>query len=112
MYFLPGQYYYNFHSQQYMYWDGEKHTYIPAPNQSDCEGAQTKDGADSAPSASGSKEKKDKPKSKTAQQVLFKETATHRKPTVIFANKNAHSLSFLILMSCIHLDCQRYGALG
>ncbi|XP_037540764.1 RNA-binding protein 10 [Nematolebias whitei] len=66
------QYYYNSHSQQYMYWDGEKHTYIPASNQSDCEGAQTKDGAassDSAPSSSGSKEKKDKPKSKTAQQI-------------------------------------------
>lgn len=74
MYFFPGQYYYNSHSQQYMYWDGEKHTYIPAANQADCEGAPTKDGAassDSSSSASGGKEKKDKPKSKTAQQVLY-----------------------------------------
>lgn len=39
-------------------------------------------------------------------------TATHRKLTVFFANKYAPSLSFFILMSCIHLDCQRYGALG
>lgn len=73
MYFFPGQYYYNSHTQQYMYWDGEKHTYIPAATQSNSEGPPTKDGAassDSAMSNTGSKEKKDKPKSKTAQQVL------------------------------------------
>ncbi|XP_013873146.1 RNA-binding protein 10 isoform X2 [Austrofundulus limnaeus] len=66
------QYYYNSHSQQYMYWDGEKHTYVPAASQSNPEGAPTKDGAassDSAMSTTGSKEKKDKPKSKTAQQI-------------------------------------------
>lgn len=69
------QYYYNPHSQQYMYWDGEKHTYIPAAaGQSNTEGAHTSDGAapsDSPFSTPGSKEKKDKPKNKTAQQVLY-----------------------------------------
>ncbi|XP_017270557.1 RNA-binding protein 10 [Kryptolebias marmoratus] len=66
------QYYYNSHTQQYMYWDGEKHTYIPAASQSNSEGAPMKDSAassDSALSTTGSKEKKDKPKSKTAQQI-------------------------------------------
>lgn len=71
---LSLQYYYNSHTQQYMYWDGEKHTYIPAASQSNTEGAPPSDGA--APSeslfaTSGSKEKKDKPKNKTAQQVLI-----------------------------------------
>ncbi|KAM9752480.1 RNA-binding protein 10 isoform 2-T6 [Menidia menidia] len=66
------QYYYNSHNQQYMYWDGEKNTYIPAANQSAAEGSPSKDGAassDSVLSSSGSKEKKDKPKNKTAQQI-------------------------------------------
>lgn len=69
------QYYYNPHTQQYMYWDGEKHTYIPAAaGQSNPEDVHTSDGAvpsDSLFSAPGSKEKKDKPKNKTAQQVLY-----------------------------------------
>ncbi|KAI4823487.1 hypothetical protein KUCAC02_012070 [Chaenocephalus aceratus] len=69
LYYDPNsQYYFNPHTQQYMYWDGEKHTYIPAADgQSNSEGAPTSLGA--APSDSpfgtpGSKEKKDKPKSK------------------------------------------------
>ncbi|XP_026224140.1 RNA-binding protein 10 isoform X3 [Anabas testudineus] len=74
LYYDPNsQYYYNPHSQQYMYWDGEKHTYIPAAaGQSNTEGAHTSDGAapsDSPFSTPGSKEKKDKPKNKTAQQI-------------------------------------------
>ncbi|KAL3064329.1 hypothetical protein OYC64_000585 [Pagothenia borchgrevinki] len=74
LYYDPNsQYYFNPHTQQYMYWDGEKHTYIPAADgQSNSEGAPTSLGA--APSDSpfgtpGSKEKKDKPKNKTAQQI-------------------------------------------
>lgn len=65
-FFLP-QYYYNPHTQQYMYWDGEKHTYVPAPN----------DGSDPAVTgatsdlSSSTKDKKDKPKTKTAQQVSW-----------------------------------------
>ncbi|XP_022047500.2 RNA-binding protein 10 [Acanthochromis polyacanthus] len=73
LYYDPtSQYYYNPHAQQYMYWDGEKHTYIPAASQSNNEGAPTTDGAapsDSPFAVPGSKEKKDKPKNKTAQQI-------------------------------------------
>ncbi|XP_054464461.1 RNA-binding protein 10 isoform X2 [Anoplopoma fimbria] len=74
LYYDPNsQYYYNPQTQEYMYWDGEKHTYIPAAaGQSNSEGAPT--GIGEAPSDSpfanlGSKEKKDKPKNKTAQQI-------------------------------------------
>lgn len=62
------QYYYNPQTQQYMYWEGEKQTYIPAASvQSNADGAPTSD--PTVPADPGSKEKKDKPKSKTAQQV-------------------------------------------
>ncbi|XP_032892965.1 RNA-binding protein 5-like isoform X3 [Amblyraja radiata] len=59
------QYYFNAQTQQYMYWDGEKQTYLPAPDQSmqqnmkSATGSKNKDG----------KEKKEKPKSRTAQQI-------------------------------------------
>lgn len=53
-----------------MYWDGEKQTYTPAASQSNTEGTPVKDGAASSDSTA-SKEKKEKPKSKTAQQVLY-----------------------------------------
>ncbi|XP_047446757.1 RNA-binding protein 10 isoform X2 [Mugil cephalus] len=73
LYYDPNsQYYYNPHSQQYMYWDGEKHTYIPAASQANTEGGPRSDGAapsDSMFGSPGSKEKKDKPKNKTAQQI-------------------------------------------
>ncbi|XP_072305940.1 RNA-binding protein 10 [Eucyclogobius newberryi] len=52
------QYYYNPHTQQYMYWDGEKHSYIPADGQSNMGNVNTE-----------SKDKKEKNKSKTAQQI-------------------------------------------
>ncbi|XP_059188494.1 RNA-binding protein 10 isoform X2 [Centropristis striata] len=68
LYYDPNsQYYYNPHTQQYMYWDGEKHTYIPAAaDQSNSEGALPSDSPFPTP---GGKEKKDKPKNKTAQQI-------------------------------------------
>ncbi|GLD46160.1 RNA-binding protein 10-like protein [Lates japonicus] len=73
LYYDPNsQYYYNPHTQQYMYWDGEKHTYIPAASQSNAEGASMSDSttpSDSLFATPGGKEKKDKPKSKTAQQI-------------------------------------------
>ncbi|XP_022597625.1 RNA-binding protein 10-like [Seriola dumerili] len=73
LYYDPNsQYYYNPHTQQYMYWDGEKRIYIPAASQSNAEGASMSDGtapSDSLFAAPGSKEKKDKPKNKTAQQI-------------------------------------------
>uniref|UniRef100_A0A087XII8 RNA binding motif protein 10 n=1 Tax=Poecilia formosa TaxID=48698 RepID=A0A087XII8_POEFO len=69
LYYDPNsQYYYNANTQQYMYWDGEKQTYTPAASQSNAEGASVKDGASSSDSTA-SKEKKEKPKSKTAQQI-------------------------------------------
>ncbi|XP_057685798.1 RNA-binding protein 10 [Corythoichthys intestinalis] len=73
LYYDPNsQYYYNPHTQQFMYWEGEKHTYISATSgQSNAEGVPTGDDApptDMFPNL-GSKEKKDKPKSKTAQQI-------------------------------------------
>ena len=56
-----------------MYWDGEKQTYIPAAtDQSNTEGSPMSTAPSNSLLASpGSKEKKDKPKNKTAQQVLY-----------------------------------------
>ncbi|XP_064877078.1 LOW QUALITY PROTEIN: RNA-binding protein 10-like [Oncorhynchus nerka] len=74
LYYDPNsQYYYNGVTLQYMYWDGEKQTYVPAPAQSTAEAAVAP-GDNSAPpdppsAAPGGKEKKDKPKNKTAQQI-------------------------------------------
>lgn len=54
-----------------MYWDGENHTYTPATTeQAKAEGAPLSAvPSDSLITSPGNKEKKDKPKSKTAQQV-------------------------------------------
>uniref|UniRef100_A0A452SPF6 RNA binding motif protein 10 n=1 Tax=Ursus americanus TaxID=9643 RepID=A0A452SPF6_URSAM len=61
---LPlSQYYYNAQSQQYLYWDGERRTYVPALEQSADGHKET-----GAPSKEG-KEKKEKHKTKTAQQI-------------------------------------------
>ncbi|XP_052449769.1 RNA-binding protein 10-like isoform X2 [Carassius gibelio] len=68
LYYDPNsQYYYNPHTQQYMYWDGERHTYVPAPSQTsdDLTGATS----DPTGAPNSSRDKKDKPKSKTAQQI-------------------------------------------
>uniref|UniRef100_A0A6I8QLM1 RNA-binding protein 5 n=1 Tax=Xenopus tropicalis TaxID=8364 RepID=A0A6I8QLM1_XENTR len=61
------QYYYNSLTQQYLYWDGEKQTYLPAADGAGQSGAQP-NGANAGSSKEG-KEKKEKPKSKTAQQI-------------------------------------------
>lgn len=62
------QYYYNSQTQQYLYWDSEKQTYIPASAADQTE--QTANAAAASKEAKESKEKKqEKPKSKTAQQV-------------------------------------------
>ncbi|KAJ3586746.1 hypothetical protein NHX12_013140 [Muraenolepis orangiensis] len=71
LYYDPNsQYYFNSHSQQYMYWEGEKQTYVAAQADGD---QTTAPGDASGPSealtAPGGKERKDKPKSKTAQQI-------------------------------------------
>uniref|UniRef100_H3BAA6 RNA binding motif protein 5 n=1 Tax=Latimeria chalumnae TaxID=7897 RepID=H3BAA6_LATCH len=63
LYYDPNsQYYYNAQTQQYLYWDGEKQTYIPATENSTPQ-------SNSTTNAKETKEKKDKPKSKTAQQI-------------------------------------------
>ncbi|XP_068452768.1 RNA-binding protein 10 [Clinocottus analis] len=73
LYYDPNsQYYFNPHTQQYMYWDGEKRSYIPAAaGESSADGAPSSLGAapSDSPFASLGKEKKDKPKNKTAQQI-------------------------------------------
>lgn len=73
LYYDPNsQYYYNPETQQYLYWDSEKQQYIPAP-QSDMSKEQASTGASSSstvtPNGKEAKEKKDKPKSKSAQQI-------------------------------------------
>lgn len=69
--FVSMQYYYNPHTQQYMYWDEENHTYTPAATElASTEGAPSSTASpDSLMTSPSNKEKKDKPKSKTAQQV-------------------------------------------
>ncbi|NXY57196.1 RBM5 protein, partial [Callaeas wilsoni] len=64
LYYDPNsQYYYNALTQQYLYWDGEKETYMPA-----AEGV-TYQQTTTTTTTKEVKEKKEKPKSKTAQQV-------------------------------------------
>ncbi|KAG8436214.1 hypothetical protein GDO86_007353 [Hymenochirus boettgeri] len=66
LYYDPNsQYYYNSLTQQYLYWDGDKQTYLPA-----ADGAAQSAASGSNPGSSKEgKEKKEKPKSKTAQQI-------------------------------------------
>ncbi|KAM4022285.1 RNA-binding protein 5 isoform 2-T3 [Anomaloglossus baeobatrachus] len=69
LYYDPNsQYYYNSASQQYLYWDGEKQTYLPAPEGTG-QGTAPANGAAAAAANKEGKEKKEKPKSKTAQQI-------------------------------------------
>uniref|UniRef100_A0A8B9P8Q4 RNA binding motif protein 5 n=1 Tax=Apteryx owenii TaxID=8824 RepID=A0A8B9P8Q4_APTOW len=64
LYYDPNsQYYYNALTQQYLYWDGEKETYMPA-----AEGITYQQTATTT-ATKEVKEKKEKPKSKTAQQI-------------------------------------------
>ncbi|NWW16658.1 RBM5 protein, partial [Falcunculus frontatus] len=66
LYYDPNsQYYYNALTQQYLYWDGEKETYMPA-----AEGVTYQQTATTT-TTKEVKEKKEKPKSKTAQQALW-----------------------------------------
>ncbi|NXN25097.1 RBM5 protein, partial [Nycticryphes semicollaris] len=77
LYYDPNsQYYYNALTQQYLYWDGEKETYMPA-----AEGVTYQQTATTT-TTKEVKEKKEKPKSKTAQQqaavslnTVYRETA-------------------------------------
>ncbi|XP_047439833.1 RNA-binding protein 5-like [Mugil cephalus] len=74
LYYDPNsQYYYNSETQQYFYWDSEKQTYIPAPAEADTstEQATTANATASSSTTGGKepKEKKEKPKNKSAQQI-------------------------------------------
>lgn len=70
LYYDPNsQYYYNPHTQQYMYWDGERHTYVPAPSQTSDDTTDAGAISDLTGAPNSSKDKKDKPKNKTAQQI-------------------------------------------
>ena len=62
--FISFQYYYNSQTQQYLYWDSEKQTYVPASVDATTAATRSKEPKEG-------KEKKEKPKSKTAQQVLL-----------------------------------------
>ncbi|XP_034440422.1 RNA-binding protein 5 isoform X3 [Hippoglossus hippoglossus] len=64
LYYDPNtHYYYNSQTQQYLYWDSEKQTYLPASTDPNA-GPN-----DNAAGGKEGKEKKEKPKSKTAQQI-------------------------------------------
>ncbi|KAM9859625.1 RNA-binding protein 5 [Aulostomus maculatus] len=67
LYYDPNtQYYYNSQTQQYLYWDSEKQTYVPASLDSN---AGQNSNAPGGKEPREGKEKKEKPKSKTAQQI-------------------------------------------
>ncbi|NWR01055.1 RBM5 protein, partial [Paradoxornis webbianus] len=73
LYYDPNsQYYYNALTQQYLYWDGEKETYMPA-----AEGVTYQQTATTT-TTKEVKEKKEKPKSKTAQQGAEERWTLHR----------------------------------
>ncbi|XP_026204897.1 RNA-binding protein 5 isoform X2 [Anabas testudineus] len=69
LYYDPNtQYYYNSQTQQYLYWDNEKQTYVPAS--ADTNAGQNENSATAGgKEPKEGKEKKEKPKSKTAQQI-------------------------------------------
>ncbi|XP_061583283.1 RNA-binding protein 5 isoform X1 [Cololabis saira] len=68
LYYDPNsQYYYNAQTQQYLYWDSEKQTYVPASTNTNAE--QNDETANGSKGPKEGKEKKEKPKSKTAQQI-------------------------------------------
>ncbi|XP_067302931.1 RNA-binding protein 10 isoform X2 [Pseudorasbora parva] len=70
LYYDPNsQYYYNPHTQQYMYWDGESRTYVPASSQTSDDATDPAATGVSSEIPNSSKDKKDKPKNKTAQQI-------------------------------------------
>lgn len=68
LYYDPSsQYYYNAETQQYLYWDSEKQMYVFTPSESDTE--QVSANSSSTPNIKELKDKKEKPKSKSAQQI-------------------------------------------
>lgn len=77
-----------------MYWDGERHTYVPAPSQTsddttDAAAAGAISDLTGAPNSS--KDKKDKPKNKTAQQVQPQTAAVRNQKASLLGNHLARS---------------------
>lgn len=109
------QYYYNPHTQQYMYWDGENHTYTPATTeQASAEGTPLSAvPPDSLMSSSCNKEKKDKPKSKTAQQVnITSHVSTENRGVRAKPHFKLSGIEMASVTVSSLPDCQRHGALG
>ncbi|KAL8563755.1 hypothetical protein ACOMHN_058271 [Nucella lapillus] len=74
LYYEPNtQYYYNSKTSQWMYWDAEKSTYLPAPTQTPDTTPQTAAGTEVAGQATAEKtdkeEKKEKEKTKVAKKI-------------------------------------------
>uniref|UniRef100_UPI0037E73C5A RNA-binding protein 5-like isoform X2 n=1 Tax=Semicossyphus pulcher TaxID=241346 RepID=UPI0037E73C5A len=68
LYYDPNtHYYYNSQTQQYLYWDSEKQSYVPAST--DAAAGQSDNMQAGGKEHKEGKEKKEKPKSKTAQQI-------------------------------------------
>ncbi|KAM7402235.1 hypothetical protein PAMP_017494 [Pampus punctatissimus] len=68
LYYDPNtHYYYNSQTQQYLYWDSEKQTYVPASG--DTNNPASSSTTTGSKELKEGKEKKEKPKSKTAQQI-------------------------------------------
>uniref|UniRef100_A0A8K9X010 RNA binding motif protein 5 n=1 Tax=Oncorhynchus mykiss TaxID=8022 RepID=A0A8K9X010_ONCMY len=63
------QYYYNSQTQQYLYWDSEKQTYVPASAADQTEQSANASAAASNEAKESKERKQEKPKSKTAQQI-------------------------------------------
>ncbi|NXU55542.1 RBM5 protein, partial [Turnix velox] len=94
LYYDPNsQYYYNALTQQYLYWDGEKETYMPA-----AEGATYQQTATTT-TTKEVKEKKEKPKSKTAQQVKTK--WGHNCAKSGFIEQNQHAV---VSLNAVHRE--------
>lgn len=69
LYYDPNtHYYYNSQTQQYLYWDNEKQTYVPADSNAEQNANASGSSAANKEPKEG-KDKKEKPKSKTAQQI-------------------------------------------
>lgn len=64
--FFMLQYYYNAQSQQFLYWDGERQTYLPAPTSEQADATIDGDSTESKKD----KEKEKKERVKTAKRIV------------------------------------------
>lgn len=99
------QYYYDCETQQYLYWDSETQTYAPAPSEPVLNAESNANGpaGSSTTAAKEPKEKKQKFKNKSAQQV-----DSH-------SRGHSHGLNCCVKLCvclCCFVDCKGHGALG